>query len=94
MNIQMFFYVLAVNSSNINNNLFLWCCDLCFIVSHCYSINIDFLLSVVSVYGELYGTGLFEEMSISTDEDEHSIEMHLPYIAKVMERYVTSTASS
>jgi predicted class III extradiol MEMO1 family dioxygenase len=38
------------------------------------------------VYGELYGTGLFEEMSISTDEDEHSIEMQLPYIAKVMER--------
>jgi len=26
-------------------------------------------------------------MSISTDENEHSIEMHLPYIAKVMERF-------
>ena len=38
------------------------------------------------VYGELFGTGLFEEMSLSTDEDEHSIEMHLPYVAKVMER--------
>ncbi|XP_060063056.1 protein MEMO1-like [Ylistrum balloti] len=35
---------------------------------------------------ELYGTGKFETMKISTDEDEHSIEMHLPFIAKVMER--------
>ena len=25
-------------------------------------------------------------MDVRTDEDEHSIEMHLPYIAKVMER--------
>ncbi|XP_022689490.1 protein MEMO1-like isoform X1 [Varroa jacobsoni] len=38
------------------------------------------------VYDELYKTGLFEEMSLGTDEDEHSIEMHLPYVAKVMER--------
>lgn len=35
------------------------------------------------VYDELYKTGLFEEMSLGTDEDEHSIEMHLPYVAKV-----------
>ena len=41
------------------------------------------------MYSELYATGLFEEMSVSTDEDEHSIEMQLPYIAKVMERFVT-----
>jgi len=34
---------------------------------------------------ELHKTGKFDKMSISTDEDEHSIEMHLPYIAKVME---------
>ncbi len=39
------------------------------------------------VYEELYATRMFETMSIQTDEDEHSIEMHLPYIAKVMERY-------
>ena len=44
---------------------------------------------VCAVYSELYATGLFEEMSVSTDEDEHSIEMQLPYIAKVMERFVT-----
>lgn len=26
-------------------------------------------------------------MNLETDEDEHSIEMHLPYVAKVFERY-------
>lgn len=30
-------------------------------------------------------TGNFEWMDMTTDEDEHSIEMQLPYIAKVME---------
>lgn len=30
-------------------------------------------------------TGLFERMSIDVDEEEHSIEMQLPYLAKVME---------
>lgn len=30
---------------------------------------------------------MFERMSLQTDEDEHSIEMHLPYTAKAMERY-------
>ena len=38
-----------------------------------------------AVYEELYETGEFEEMSLKADEDEHSIEMHLPYIAKVMQ---------
>ncbi|XP_071962258.1 protein MEMO1-like [Antedon mediterranea] len=33
----------------------------------------------------LYATGGFDWMNIQTDEAEHSIEMHLPYIAKVME---------
>jgi len=44
---------------------------------------------VCAVYSELYATEMFEEMSLSADEDEHSIEMQLPYIAKVMERSVT-----
>lgn len=39
------------------------------------------------MYNELYQTGHFETMSVSADEDEHSIEMHLPYIAKVMEDF-------
>ena len=43
------------------------------------------------MYSDLYASGLFETMNLQTDEDEHSIEMHLPYIAKVMERSVTYT---
>lgn len=44
------------------------------------------MFSVVN--GDLEMTGQFEWMDLDTDENEHSIEMHLPYIAKVMERYV------
>ncbi len=35
--------------------------------------------------GELLSTGEFEVMTLEADEDEHSIEMHLPYVARVME---------
>ncbi|GAA6039312.1 hypothetical protein JCM8097_003257 [Rhodosporidiobolus ruineniae] len=34
---------------------------------------------------ELEATGKFELMDQGTDEDEHSLEMHLPYIRKVFE---------
>lgn len=34
---------------------------------------------------ELRETGKFGDMDIQTDEDEHSIEMHLPYVRKVFE---------
>ncbi|XP_041420378.1 protein MEMO1 isoform X3 [Xenopus laevis] len=44
-------------------------------------------LCIFPVYGELWKTGMFERMSLQTDEDEHSIEMHLPYIAKTMESH-------
>jgi len=40
---------------------------------------------LILVNAELEKTGLFSWMDMKTDEDEHSIEMHLPYIAKVME---------
>jgi hypothetical protein len=36
-----------------------------------------------AVYSELKRTGMFEDMSRSIDEAEHSMEMHLPYLAKV-----------
>lgn len=36
---------------------------------------------------ELYATGKFEFMDIHVDEAEHSMEMHLPYIAKVFHGY-------
>eukprot|EP00239_Pterosperma_sp_CCMP1384_P000291 CAMPEP_0197850244 /NCGR_PEP_ID=MMETSP1438-20131217/14748_1 /TAXON_ID=1461541 /ORGANISM="Pterosperma sp., Strain CCMP1384" /LENGTH=247 /DNA_ID=CAMNT_0043463301 /DNA_START=104 /DNA_END=848 /DNA_ORIENTATION=+ len=39
------------------------------------------------VYQELHNTGKFCEMNIDVDEAEHSLEMHLPYIAKIMAGY-------
>lgn len=33
---------------------------------------------------ELHATKAFEKMSLTTDEEEHSIEMHLPYVVQVM----------
>lgn len=40
------------------------------------------------VNADLMATGEFQWMDMKTDEDEHSIEMHLPYIAKIMEELV------
>lgn len=46
-----------------------------------YDLKID-----QETYGELQRSkSSFQSMSKETDEDEHSIELHLPYIAKVME---------
>ncbi|XP_039301278.1 LOW QUALITY PROTEIN: protein MEMO1, partial [Nilaparvata lugens] len=50
-----------------------------------YDLQID-----SQVYAELDATGHFERMNIDVDEEEHSIEMHLPYIAKVMQDYKDS----
>ena len=41
---------------------------------------------------ELRKTGVFSDMNIDTDEDEHSIEMHLPYVRKVFEGSVCRKA--
>jgi len=46
-----------------------------------YDLTID-----RSINNELMATDEFEVMSLEADEDEHSIEMHLPYIARVMQR--------
>ncbi|CAG0883403.1 unnamed protein product [Cyprideis torosa] len=58
-------------------------------VSACqkYQTPLYSLLVDTGVNEELLATGHFERMSLPTDEDEHSIEMHLPYIAKIMEYY-------
>jgi len=45
-----------------------------------YDLTID-----QQIYAELESTGAFERMSLSVDEDEHSLEMTLPYVAKIME---------
>lgn len=38
------------------------------------------------IYDELYATNQFEEMSIETDEEEHSLELQLPFLFKVMSK--------
>lgn len=47
-----------------------------------YDLKID-----KEINAELDATKEFQWMDMKTDEDEHSIEMHLPYIAKVMEDF-------
>ena len=37
-----------------------------------------------TIYDELATTGAFDEMDLAVDEREHSLEMHLPYIAHIM----------
>lgn len=46
-----------------------------------YNIKID-----RETTDELAKTGMFSTMNKQQDSDEHSLEMHLPYIAKVFER--------
>nr|GMD90104.1 protein MEMO1 [Ipomoea batatas] len=41
----------------------------------------------MEVIEELKATGKFESMDIHVDEAEHSMEMHLPYLAKVFRGY-------
>jgi len=45
-----------------------------------YNLPID-----PAINEELLATGEFEMMNVEQDEDEHSIEMHLSYIARIME---------
>ena len=37
---------------------------------------------------ELQSTEKFTKMTQQIDEDEHSIEMHLPYVRKIFEGFV------
>ncbi|KAJ8612178.1 hypothetical protein MRB53_037568 [Persea americana] len=53
------------------------------------SLDVD-----VSTNAALHSTGKFDKMSISVDEDEHSIEMQLPYVHKMLSRYVQATIPS
>lgn len=41
--------------------------------------------NMIAVYQELKSTGKFEDMDVNVDEAEHSMEMHLPYIARVFQ---------
>lgn len=39
-----------------------------------------------AIYEELHATKMFEEMTLKTDEDEHSLELQLPFIVKAMSK--------
>jgi hypothetical protein len=54
-----------------------------------FSVSPPVLLTLFAAIDELKKTGQFSEMDLDTDEDEHSIEMHLPYVRKIFEGYVT-----
>ena len=43
------------------------------------------LQTCAATIGELKSTGAFAQMTRKTDEDEHSLEMHLPYIHKMLQ---------
>eukprot|EP00042_Codosiga_hollandica_P041575 m.371994 g.371994 ORF g.371994 m.371994 type:complete len:320 (-) comp56143_c0_seq14:1947-2906(-) len=49
-----------------------------------YDTPIGQLRVDAAVNASLLATGAFETMSTKVDEEEHSIEMHLPYIAEIM----------
>ncbi|KAF9992734.1 Protein memo1, partial [Entomortierella chlamydospora] len=59
-------------------------------ISKCpkYNTPLGDLIIDQEVNKALYKTGQFEHMSQDTDEDEHSIEMHLPYVYKVFEKQI------
>ncbi|CAG8613029.1 16573_t:CDS:2, partial [Cetraspora pellucida] len=55
-----------------------------------YETPLGELLLDTEVINELRQTGYFDEMSLIVDEEEHSIEMHLPYVYKILESKINS----
>ena len=51
-----------------------------------YSTPLGNLKLELATISELQQTGKFSKMSRDVDEDEHSLEMHLPYIYKVLSK--------
>ena len=45
------------------------------------------------IISSLKNTGHFSSMTLRADEDEHSIEMHLPFVQKIMERYILNSSN-
>ncbi|KAF8203612.1 MEMO1 family [Pholiota molesta] len=50
-----------------------------------YKTPIGSLPLDLDTINELKSTGNFQSMSLQNDEEEHSIEMHLPYVRKIFE---------
>ncbi|KAF0520890.1 UPF0103-domain-containing protein [Gigaspora margarita] len=61
-------------------------------ISKCteYETPLGKLTLDIEVINELRKTGHFDEMSHNVDEEEHSIEMHLPYVYKILESKIDS----
>jgi predicted class III extradiol MEMO1 family dioxygenase len=52
-----------------------------------FAVYFNASLNILSTaIAELRATGEFSDMDIGTDEDEHSIELHLPYVRKIFEQ--------
>ncbi|KAI4126433.1 MAG: hypothetical protein LQ347_004973 [Umbilicaria vellea] len=58
-----------------------------------YSTPLGDLALDTTTIAELHQTGKFDKMSQSTDEDEHSLEMHLPYLHKMLSKSFPNPAS-
>lgn len=49
-----------------------------------YKIRSQYAQRITAI-NELRKTGKFSDMDLQTDQDEHSIEMHLPYVRKTFQ---------
>jgi MEMO1 family protein len=47
------------------------------------------MVELTTVIKELDSKGDFAQMSLSEDEKEHSLEMHLPYIYRILAKFVS-----
>ncbi|KAF9975016.1 hypothetical protein BGZ73_001469 [Actinomortierella ambigua] len=59
-----------------------------------YETPLGNLIIDKEVNKKLHATGQFTEMSFDTDEREHSLEMHLPYLYKIFEPNTTCSSST
>lgn len=70
-----------------------WYLDRCALSKHAgYATPLGDLAIDTATVQELADTGEFLRMSTSQDETEHSLEMHLPYIYKMLSRQFSSPA--
>ena len=58
-----------------------------------YATPLGYLPLDLATIAELRATGAFENMSSTTDEDEHSLEMHLPYIRHSLSNTTESSSA-
>lgn len=80
--------------SVLNTQLPLVACPSIALVCFFASVSPLILRVFFTAIEELKKTGKFSDMELDTDEDEHSIEMHLPYVRKIFEGYVSLRSAS